>query len=213
MTKNHNKGDHIKSEPKEENSLLHALRSARGNRADTEKRLKKELEVLLQEHVDRYLAHLDLPTKITRAVNAGKSIVEIEINDAKTFFRRKLETSPEIFCKVENADLTLEFTKSWIDFYEALLNTVAIEELSKSYLNVETVTSQRNNYRYQWSSKWTTDYKNNSTPYRSEYAAHTGQDVLVQPHRFRRGCCRFAENDRVHKADYLYPDHLRLDWS
>ena len=103
MTKNHNKGDHIKNEPKKENSLLHALRSARGNRADTEKRLKKELEVLLQEHVDRYLAHLDLPTKITRAVNANKPSWRLTSVKCKDFFQTKVGRKPQkFFCLVEN---------------------------------------------------------------------------------------------------------------
>ena len=220
MTKNHNKGDHIKSEPKEENSLLHALRSARGNRADTEKRLKKELEVLLQEKVDRYLAHLDLPTKITRAVNANQNELGVDIRSATTFFNRQLEENPDFFCLVENQDLTLKFTKSWADFYNALLQRVAVKELNKSKLLVE---------------RYSNDYYSRNSP--SQIIWNFKPDVrtqpivteveqVVKPHKYGRAavytdlgkrreniCCEyFGEFHHVHKEAYAYPVVLKLKW-
>ena len=217
MTKNHNKGDHIKSDPKEENSLLHALRSARGNRADTEKRLKKELEVLLQEHVDRYLAHLDLPTKITKAVNANTSELGVDIRSATTFFNRQLEENPDFFCLVENQDLTLKFTKSWADFYNALLQRVAIKELRKSSLLVE---------------RYINSYSRRNAPIfltwegsgsRSD-PVMTGEERTVYPHKHGKvtvynygnksvDCCSiYNSNHRVHKRAYAYPVVLKLKW-
>ena len=211
MTENHNKSD-----PQEANPYLQALRSARGERGHAEKRLKKELETLFQGHVERYLEFLDLPTKITEAVNSGKTAVEVDIKSATTFFENKLSIEGT-FCEVKNPDLNLSFAKTWTQFYQTLLRQVAVGELSNSKLIASAYTNKDSRHGL-WNPN-ETFILSGDVPETSITFERNWENRVVRPHAFKKNrythrClyCELSEIHRVHNVAAAYPVILELDW-
>ena len=199
MTSNHDKRD-----PDKVNPMLEALRSAKKNREARAKELQAHLEKAFQKKVDKYIAAvLELPSKITEAVNQGKTSLDVDIRNATTSFASNLTRKNDTFCYVQDKELSLKFSKSWTDFFKQLLSTVAVEEFENSQLTrtrMEKIDGKWKRYGHE---KW-------DRPVDEYTTSRSG--TRIGPHKYYRGCCGFKEDSVVHSEAYKYPDILCLRW-
>ena len=137
---------------------------------------------------------------------------------ATTFFKRKLEENPDFFCLVENQDLTLKFTKSWADFYNALLRRVAVKELNKSSLLVKRyikrLLSSNSPSQIIWTFKPDVRTHPIMTGEKSGESSQirAGSGIQFGKRSRKIFAVNILESHRVHKEAYAYPVVLKLKW-
>ncbi len=209
---------HIKNEPGKMDTLADALRKTQASRQVTEGEMKKRLEERMTQAVEEYINHLGLTEHITEAALKGLTEARVNLKAPFEFFKHPNYSQP--FLTEHNTKMNLKYQKSWIEFFDLLIQTIKVGPFRKSELSLPNIIDGTVNHDSWGGVPWNARYHHFDEVRRfSDIERNTIPHVFTKKRNMYTSgysnyciCGRLAD-DPIHSQEAIWPSKLILKWS